>query len=566
MFDPFEPEIRGVGASPGIAIGPVEVIETQAVVLHPVEDPVLAVAAAQVRVRDRLAALADSSEASGGREAGEVLRAQSLMAADEMIADAVEEQLQSGLEFNEAFDAASARLAELLASVSDPYLAARSIDVGDVMSAVKRELANIEASGSLLTEPSILIAKEFTAAQTASLDPNMVLGFATTSGGATSHVSIVARSLGVPAVVGVDGLLDGAIRSAVLDGSTGEFVADPTPMVVEEFEVRRRAAEALMQRVSGVQGSRVQFAGRSIDVTANVSSSADINRAVIAESDGVGLFRTEFLFLDTSVPPDEDAQYDIYRAAAQAWPEDTVVIRTFDIGGDKTVDYLDLREDESTVLGHRGVRLYSQFPELIDSQLRAALRAAAHGSVAVMVPMVATLDEFFAVRKRVEEQRSALMAQGYNVGEIELGVMVEVPSVALMAETFAEHVDFFSIGTNDLTQYTMAADRRLGDLTELHDPLHPAVLGLCKLVAEAGSARAKSVSVCGQAASDPLAAAIFGALGVTKLSVAATSVNLVKATLDAQPVELVEQVDRVLATAVSAAEVRQRLEPFLGRP
>jgi len=566
MFNPFKGEIRGIGASPGIAIGPVVLIETQAVVLHDLDEPIPALKAAQARVRDRLTTLASSAERSGGQEAAEILRAQGVMADDEMIVAVVEEYLDLGMELDVAFDAATARFSELLASVPDPYLASRATDVSDLMRSIKLELANIEASGSLLTAPSILIANEFTAAQTASLDPKRVLGFAMRSGGPTSHVAIVARSLGVPAVVGVDGLLDGVVKSACLDGSTGEFESDPSPAVLEEFQARRLEEQATKERVSTVRGSRVRFDGRPIDVTANVASPADIDRAVVAESDGVGLFRTEFLFLDTPVPPDEDTQYDVYRAAVQAWPEDTVVIRTFDIGGDKPVDYIDLREEESSFLGWRGVRLYSQFPELIDAQLRAVLRAAAHGSVAVMVPMVATLDEFFAIRKRVGEQRSVLLAQGHSIGDIELGVMVEVPSVALMAETFVEHVDFFSIGTNDLTQYTMAADRRLGDLTELHDALHPAVLGLCKMVADAGSARSKPVSVCGQAASDPLAATIFGALGVTKLSVAAGSVNLVKATLSAQSSEIVEEVEHVLATAVSSTEVRQRLEPLLGRP
>ena len=559
-------ELQGVGASPGLAVGPVVAVGAVEVTLTELDDPIPAIQASATRVSAKLSSLSDDAKAAGRDEAGDVLNAQSLIAEDEMITDAVSEHLDEGLDLEGAFAAAATQLEQLLASLPDPYLSARAADVGEVMSAIKRDLAGEESGDIALSEPSILVAEELTAAETAGLDPAMVLGFATVTGGATSHVAIIARSLGVPAVVGVVGLLDTTFDRACLDGATGEFFPSPSAEIEADFESRRNAEAELQQRLTAVHGTKADMAGKGpIEVAGNVASPDDIDRAVAVASDGVGLFRTEFLFLDTPQPPDEEAQYEIYARAAKAWSE-TVVIRTFDIGGDKPAEYLDLPPEENPFLGQRGVRIYEQFQDLLDAQLRASLRASAHGKVAVMVPMVATIDEFFFVKNRVEVIRTALSEDGIDYGDVELGVMVEVPSVALIAPSFAEHVDFFSIGTNDLTQYTMAADRLMGSLSSLHDPLHPAVLRLCAMVADAAAPKGLSVSVCGLAAADPMAAVIFASIGITKLSVSANSVNLIKATLGVQDAEIVEHVSRVLDSASSAEEVRAGLEPHVRKP
>ncbi len=558
-------EFHGVGASPGTATGPVVTLTQDEVTLDQIDDPVAAITASGSAVSAQLSALSTAAREGGRDEAADVLNAQSLIAEDEMIVDAVSGHLDGGLDLEAAFAQATSDLESMLASIPDPYLAARAADVGEVMLAIKRDLAGAEASSADITTPSILIAHELTAAETAGLNPELVLGFATEVGGATSHVAIIARSLGVPAVVGVADLVASGATTAALDGSTGEFYANPSQDVLDEFADRLTKQSALQTRLDKVRGKKVGLGDAAVAVAANIASTDDVERGVAEESDGVGLFRTEFLFLDTDTPPTEDEQFEAYRLAASSW-SDTVVIRTFDIGGDKPAEYLDLPPEENPFLGQRGVRIYDQFPDLIDGQLRAALRAAAHGPVAVMVPMVATLDEFRSVKARVDAVKASLQADGIECGNIELGVMVEVPSVALNAKAFAEEVDFFSIGTNDLTQYTMAADRLLSSLSDLHDPLHPAVLELCRLTAEAGQAKGRSVSVCGLAAADPLAAVIFASIGITKLSVSAGSVNLIKATLAAQTPSIADAVHEVLATASSAAEVRETLMPMLIEP
>ena len=559
-------ELHGVGASPGVAVGPVVAISTEEVTLEDIDDPKAAIAASSSSVASKLRELSSKARGDGRGEAADVLQAQSYMAEDEMIVDAVQENLDGGQSLDEAFDTASSQLEAMLASLTDPYLAARAADIGEVMAAIKRDMAGVASDGTTLTEPSILIAHELTAAETAALDPDMVLGFATEVGGATSHVAIIARSLSVPAVVGVKELLEAGPSRAALDGASGEFYADPSDDVMNDFTARAQQHAALSTRLEAVRGSTAMFGDIKIDVSANIATTDDIERAVAEQSDGVGLFRTEFLFLDTDTPPSEEEQFEAYRLAASSW-EHTVVVRTFDIGGDKPAEYLDLPPEENPFLGQRGVRIYDQFPHLIDDQLRAALRAAAHGKVAVMVPMVATLSEFRSVRDRVERIRGELAHAGTEFGDVELGVMVEVPSIALTSYSFADEIDFFSIGTNDLTQYTMAADRMLSSLSDLHDPLHPAVLRLCRLVAEAGNAKGKSTSVCGLAAADPLAAVIFAHIGVTKLSVSAGSVNLIKATVGAQDVAAIgPAIDAALQESVSAEEVRERLMPLLVQP
>lgn len=555
----------GVGASPGVAIGPVVSVIVEAVELTEIENPLASIEESASRVSTKLKELSAQTREAGREDAADVLQAQSLMAEDPMIPDSVMELIDGGTPPAEAFDTAAESLSALLASLPDPYLAARAADIGEVMAAIKRDLAGVDSEGLSITEPSILIAHELTAAETAGLDADLVLGFATETGGATSHVAIIARSLGVPAVVGVQNLLEAAPTHACLDGGTGAFAADPSDEVKAVFEKTAEARASLQLRLDEVRGLKATFGDTPIAVPANIAATADIEKAVEEKSDGVGLYRTEFLFLDVPKPPDEEEQFEAYKAAAEAW-EETVVIRTFDIGGDKPAEYLNMDEEENPFLGMRGVRIYEMFPDLIDGQIRAALRAAAFGDVSLMIPMVATVEEFLLVKQRVVDQRAKLDSENVDTGDIKLGVMVEVPSVALNAHRFAEHVDFFSIGTNDLTQYTMAADRMMGSLANLHDPLHPAVVRLCQMVAEAGNAKGIPTSVCGLAAEDPLAAIIFASVGITKLSVSANSVNLIKATLAAQDVSISEEIQKVVNTAESADEVRQLLGPHVVNP
>ncbi len=560
-------QLAGIAASPGLAVGPIVRIESVEVVVPDHDDPETALTGALERSKDRLVMLSEAAAKAGNEEASDVLRAQSLMAEDPMLHDAVMEQLTAGAPFDDAISKASSELQAMLASLDDAYLAARAADIGEVVAVVRRELAGVEHTSTALAEPSVLIAEELTAAETAELDPDVVLGFATETGGATSHIAIIARSLGVPAVVGVVGLLDSCAQSSkiAIDGSSGELFVDPSHDEMEDFAERGRAKAELDERLKTFVGTKVAFGGSDLVVSANIGAVADIDKAVESGADGVGLFRTEFLFLDRPSPPTEDEQFEAYHKAGAAFG-DTVVIRTFDIGGDKPAEFLDLAVEENPFLGERGVRIYPDNEDLFTSQIRAVLRASVDTKLALMVPMVATLSEFRWVRERIDAIAESMQADGIEIGAPAIGIMIEVPSVAVLAGRLAGEVDFFSIGTNDLTQYTMAADRGNGRLSALTNALHPAVLELCRLTVQGAGAHNVPVSVCGLAAADPVAAVIFAALGVEKLSVGANSVNLIKATIAAQPDDIGAAVLDALSTATSADEVRSSVSELIAQP
>ncbi len=424
-------------------------------------------------------------------------------------------------------------------------------------------LLGIEPPTPRLDEPGILVTADLAPADAAALDPATALGVATAAGGPTSHAAVLARSLGIPAVVGLgDAVLDvreGAV--VALDGDAGVLLVDPSQEIVERFEARRRGSE-VADRIARAEAEAPAFTldGLPIEVAANVGSPSDVAAAVEAGADGVGLFRTEFLFMSRDAMPSEDEQEAAYRAAAEALGGRPMIVRTLDAGADKPIPYLAQPAEANPFLGVRGLRLGLERPDLLDAQLRAILRVAADHPVRVMFPMVATLEEFRAGRAAVDQARAALVDAGSPAPDrIDVGVMIEVPSAALAAERLAEEADFFSIGTNDLAQYTLAAERGNERVAALADALHPAVLELIRLAATAAAGKARWTGVCGELAGDPLAAPLLIGLGVTELSMSAPAIPHVK--------QVVRRTDLVSARALaekalrlsSAAEVRELL-------
>ena len=447
-------------------------------------------------------------------------------------------------------------------------MAERAQDVGEVIDRIRRNLAGVDSPGSPVIEtPSVLVARSVTAADTALLDPELVLGFVTETGGPTSHVAIIARSLGVAAVVGADGVV-GSVSDGdpiALDGSTGDVAVRPDAGTADDFRARRAAAEAEMAAAERFRGIGVSFKGEPIRVAANVGSREDVVRAVEVGAEGVGLLRTEFLFLDRTEAPSEQEQLDFYSFAGSSFNE-PVVVRTFDIGGDKPAPYLEVEAEENPFLGVRGARLYAHCPDVFETQVRAILRAAGTADVQMMLPMVSTVDEITELRARITQTAVELEAEGVDHALPLIGVMVEVPSIALTADAVAPHVDFFSIGTNDLTQYAMAADRTNGSLDSLQDALHPAVLALCERTVAAARRHGISVSVCGLAAADRLGAAVLTAMGVDKLSVTARSVNMVKSVVDALGQADAGAMVAEALGAATASEVRRIVGAALDGP
>jgi len=416
--------------------------------------------------------------------------------------------------------------------MDDEYLAARADDVRDVSSQIAAELMGAGTSGlESLAEPSVVLALNLAPSDTARIPKGMALGFVIAEGSRTSHVSIMARSFGIPAVVGVGAALENVLgaETIALDGTEGYAVADPDYATISTFEQKQRdnAAEAaLLEEYKHVEARTGD--GRRIEVSANIGSAEEAEGALAWGAEGVGLFRTEFLFMKRTDLPSEDEQYDAYRKVAEAFGEKPVILRTMDVGGDKDLPGVDQPFEENPFLGWRGIRMCLDVPELFKPQLRAILRAAPHGNLRIMFPMVVDAVELRAAKEILEECRQELENEGTEYGEIEVGVMVETPAAAVRAQDIAPEVSFFSIGTNDLVQYTLAADRGNERLTRLQSPDHPAVLDLigqtCKAAQEAGI----WVGVCGEAAGDPKMAPKLVELGVTELSMSAPSIPRAK--------------------------------------
>lgn len=557
--------LAGVAASPGMAIGPVWQFQRSKIVVAPTaRDPAAEtrrLARALESAKRELAELHEEVKSSAGAGRAAIFKAHAEFLQDRGLIDAAEAMiLRESRSAGYAWEQSYRQQAQRLAAQEDSLLAARAVDLRDVGRRVLRLLAErIEDVPKLPDTPVILIADDLSPSDTAQLDPALALGICTAAGGPTSHTAVIANSLGIPAVVGTgDSLLELADGSeVVLDGGSGILVLAPSAddraaaVQVQADQAARREAEwracyqpALMRD------------GRRIEVVANIAATGDAAKAVEAGGEGVGLLRTEFLFLGRDTAPDEEEQAAAYSEMVRAMNGLPIIIRTLDIGGDKAVPYMAMPAEENPFLGERGIRLCLNRPELFRTQLRAIFRAAAEGPVRIMFPMVSTLEELRRAKALSEAVRQELGAEA-----VEIGIMIEVPSAVMMADELAVEVDFFSVGSNDLTQYTLAVDRMHPILSRQADGLHPAVLRMIARTVQAADKAGKWVGVCGGIAADPAAVAILTGLGVRELSVAIPSIAAVKARIRgltfAQAQALAQ---RALACADAAAVRRLRQE------
>jgi phosphoenolpyruvate-protein phosphotransferase (PTS system enzyme I) len=420
-----------------------------------------------------------------------------------------------------------------LAAMEDEYLSARADDVRDVARQIAAELMGGGAAElETLEVPSVIVARSLAPSDTARIPKGMALGFVTAEGSRTSHVSIMARSMGVPAVVGIGAAaLDAVLgaRTVAVDGGEGFAISDPDPDTVTEFEAKRGTLaeeRAALEEYRDIEARTRD--GRRIEVSANLGSASEAEDALGWGAEGVGLFRTEFLFMERSQLPSEDEQYEAYAAVASAFGERPVIVRTLDVGGDKDLPGVDQPVEENPFLGWRGIRMCLDVPELFKPQLRAILRAGAAGNLKVMFPMIADVEELRAAKKVFDECREELELEGQEVGRVEIGIMVETPAAAILATELAPEVSFFSVGTNDLVQYTLAADRGNERLRHLQHADHPAVLELVRMTCEAAREHGIWVGVCGEAAGEPALIPRLVELGVTELSMSPPSIPRAK--------------------------------------
>jgi phosphotransferase system enzyme I (PtsI) len=530
---------EGIAASPGYAIGKALVYSKQSNVPErlagsdPATEKLRLKQAVADAIRELEALRVEAAQRIGEKEAG-ILDGHIMLLGDPELVDAAYANIEAQhINAEYALYEIAQSFIEVLKSMDDEQMRSRAADLSDVTDRVIRHLQGRNGDDLNFGQGSnIIFAEDLTPSMTASLDLNKVSAIVNRLGSSTSHSAIIARTLELPAVTGVKGDLslveDGA--EVIVDGVRGIVILHPDSEQIAEYAEKREAyqqeRQALMEWATR---STVTADGRRVEVAANISGLSDLEKVVEHGAEGIGLFRTEFLFMDGDRVPTEDEQFSIYKHVLQKMEGKPVIIRTLDIGGDKEVPHLNLPKEDNPFLGERGIRLCFSHEELFRSQLSALLRASRYGNLHIMFPMIAVLEEWRRAKAMLQEEKDKLRARGIPVAEfIAVGMMVEVPSAAISAHQFAREVDFFSIGTNDLIQYTMAADRMNKSVAYLYQPLNPSVLRLIQMVAEAAHAAGKWVGVCGAMAEDAEAYPILLGLGIDELSVSSSSILSVR--------------------------------------
>ena len=529
--------VHGIGASTGIAMGPAVVHRPELPEIEPrkIEDPQAEanrLERAVAAVLDNLSMLEARAIGDVGDDVAEIFEAHRMFLEDPSFSGAALEMVGTDhLCAEAAVDRTVDDLAAEFEAIGDEYFAARAADMRDIGGQLIRELLGLgHASFGHLENPVVIVAHDLTPSETVTIAPGMALAFVTEIGSPTSHTAILARSLGIPAVVGI-GMLDVTPGVVIaVDGEAGTVWIEPDAVTIGALE-RRKADDDARQIEARTHAGEPAITrdGIRVEIVANIGNPDDARRADAAGAEGVGLFRTEFLFIDRGAAPTEEEQYDAYRSVFEVFGDRPVVVRTLDVGGDKQVPGIDLADELNPFLGKRGIRLMLDEEGLFRPQLRALLRAAVGANLKLMFPMVASLDEVTAARAAVDAVVAQLDAEGADrIASFEIGIMIEVPSAAVMADVLAPHVDFFSIGTNDLTQYTLAVDRTNPSVAHMADALHPAVLRLIGAVIDAAHASGKWVGLCGELAGDPVAAPVLLGLGLDEWSMSPPAIALVK--------------------------------------
>lgn len=530
---------QGKGVSEGLAMAHIHLFTPKLpeISRQPAADAEAEVAkleATLAAAEEELRGLYETAKEKMGEQEAEIFDAHLTILGDEYsvrepIIQRIREQKQNAAAaIEDQFD----ELAQMFRSLGDELMAERAADAEDL----KQQLLRIclgcgRQDLSVLPGDVIVLAEELTPSDTVRMDTAHVKGIATRLGGATAHSAIIARTLGIPAAAGIDGWQTEALNGhmAILDGADGTLTVDPTDEETACYQSRKAQADCEAQALEAFRTCPSQTKdGAALEICANIGTPQEAQQAMKYGADGVGLFRSEFLFMDRDALPTEDEQFEAYRTAAQTMAGKPLIIRTLDVGGDKKLPTLELPHEDNPFLGFRAIRMTLSHPEIFRPQLRAILRAAAYGDVRVMFPMIGSMDQLREAKALLREQEQTLQAEGVPTGPVKVGMMVEIPAAAVLAEEFAKEVDFFSIGTNDLTQYTLAVERGNAAVAHLYAPEHPAVLRLIAMTAQAAAEWHIPCGMCGEAAGDPKLAPAFVGMGVNELSMSPRRVPAVR--------------------------------------
>ena len=526
--------IQGKGVSTGVGIGPLYFFQRQTS-----EIPRYTVAdtdaewhrfkGAQTGAIEQLGDLAEKARAEAGDEAAMLFETHQMMVEDLDYEEAIEQRItEEKLNAEAAIADTAEQFAAMFEAMDDTYMQARAADVKDVSRRLLDILAGNVAGGIASDEPVVLAADDLAPSETVQLDKSKILGFITAGGSGSSHTAILARTMGIPAIVGVGGALkpEYAGRQVILDGATGNVVIDPDDMTRDKLMKKREEQLRLQRLLETLKGQpNVTKDGKSIRIYCNIGSPEDVHAVQVNDGGGIGLFRSEFLYLNCEDYPTEDQQFQAYKQVLADMDGKEVIIRTLDIGADKQIGYFNLPQEENPAMGMRALRICLTRPEVFRTQLRALYRASAFGKLRIMFPMVTNIWEVREAKRMCEEVKRDLKQEGIPYGEdVEIGIMIETPAAVILSDRLAKEVDFFSVGTNDLTQYTLACDRQNNDLGRFFDPHHPAVLRMLKMVADNAHKNGIWVGICGELGADLTLTETFLAIGIDELSVSPRAV------------------------------------------
>lgn len=533
--------IQGKGVSKGIAKGPLYFFQRSDTtvtlkVVSDIEAEKARLAVAQEQSIRQLNALAEKCQEDAGEEMAALFETHAMFVEDEDFVECITSLIdEESCNAEYAVEQAGIQFAAMFAAMDDAYMQARAADIKDVAKRILNNLLGVVDGGIHSDVPVILAADDLTPSETLQLDKSKILGFVTMGGSGNSHTAILARTMGIPAICGAgEALAEGYNgRVGYIDGETGQLIIDPDAMtqaaLKEKYE-KQQETKKLLETMKGQED--ITLDGKKMLLYCNIGSPEDVAAVLANDGQGIGLFRSEFLYLSASDYPTEDEQFEAYRSVAAAMNGKRVVIRTLDIGADKQVDYFDMKKEENPALGVRAIRICLNRPEVFRTQLRALYRASVYGKIAIMFPMITSVWEVKECKRACVSVMKELEAEGIPYDkDTELGIMIETPSSVFVAEELAKLVDFFSVGTNDLTQYTLACDRQANDLGKFYDPHHPALLRTIKMAADAAHKAGIWIGICGELGADISMLPTFLAMGIDELSVSPSAVLPVRAAI-----------------------------------
>ena len=572
----LELERRGVPASPGIVIGTAFVRDADRVAVSRAtidapgaEEEIARFKRALEATRNDLGALKNDIATRMGDDHARIFDAHLLILSDITLVDDTSAIIKSErINAAAAFDKVMNRFIESIGSIADQYLKERTIDLQDVKKRVLRALSGAKtAAAPRPTEPCIIVAHDLSPSDTAQLDRSMVLAYATDLGGRTSHTAIIARSQGIPAVLGLENLMERVENgdTLIVDGNTGVVIVNPTAGTIEQYRLEMKRFHELEEQLLLLSAYPAQtLDGRQFELCANLDAAHEVQSVIDHGGQGVGLFRTEYFFISQDYLPGEEEQFKVYKQVVEAMAGKPVVIRTLDIGGDKIASYLNRVPELNPFMGWRGIRFCLTRKDIFKTQLRAIYRASAFGNVKIMFPMISQIEEITRTKEICAEVRDELARDRYKFNaEVELGIMVETPSAVALADQFAREVTFFSIGTNDLIQYTMAVDRGNSKIAHLYQHLHPSIVRLLRLTVAAARRQNVHLSVCGEMAGDLLAVPILVGLGIDEFSVSPNMIPEVKRVIRSVTFDECRALVRRVSRFRTTAEIEAEIEAFM---